>query len=193
MPESAPVIYEVGKFYRVPTVHGEWNGMITNWPILGPWHEDKELVPHFTDYHYHFDFRFMNREEWARHRHDKPHGAVLWHAPERERYSGSSVHLGPIVMRRRKCHREMPTFPIDYLRGEHPLPLVYQKHKADSLGANMQCPHRGVSLESIKPICGVIVCPLHGLCFDSETKKVIDPKLAVERMGDQRILGSSLK
>lgn len=187
------MIYEVGKFYKVPTVRAEWNGMIADWPIIGPWHEDKELVPHFESWHYHFDFRFMNRQEWRRHRSSKAHGAVIHQESGHPKFRGSAIPIGPIVLRRRKCHREMPTFPIDASNGNHPLPQVYEKHKADSLGANLQCPHRGVSLESIKPICGVIVCPLHGLCFDAESKKVIDPKLAAKRMGEQRILGSSLK
>lgn len=187
--------YEVGKFYRVPTVQATWHGMVSNWPILGPWHEDSKLVS-FDLWHYHFDFRFMNRREWSRQRHDRCHGGIL-HNYKEKKYGGvvvnEAMNCGPIVMRRRKCHREMPTFPVASSNGVVALPKVYEFHKSDSLGANMQCPHRGVSLESIKPICGVIVCPLHGLCFDAETKKVIDPKLAAKRMGDQRILGSSLK
>lgn len=37
-----------------------------------------------------------------------------------------------------------------------------------------KCPHRGYDLSNEIPIDGIIICPLHGLKFDVNTKKVIN-------------------
>ena len=147
--------YEVGKFYRVPTVYAPWNGRYSWWPVLGPYHEDVEIAPWFADYHYHFDFRFCTPRQFSYLKSvaNKHHGAVL--------HKEYGAKLSDPVLRRRKCHREMTTFPIFSKRGSHPLPKVVEKYAGQTLGSNGKCPHRGVDLNSIKPVCGVIVCPLH--------------------------------
>jgi len=49
------------------------------------------------------------------------------------------------------------------------------KHKCIHKG---KCPHRGFNLENIEAINGVITCPLHGLKFESKSKKLInDPSI----------------
>lgn len=45
------------------------------------------------------------------------------------------------------------------------------KHKCIHKG---KCPHRGFSLENEIPVNGVITCPLHGLMFNQQTKKLIN-------------------
>ena len=45
------------------------------------------------------------------------------------------------------------------------------KHKCIHKG---KCPHRGYDLSNVDPIDNQIHCPLHGLIFDAETKKIIN-------------------
>lgn len=58
---QAQAVYEIGKFYRVPTVWGYNHGYTGNWPVLGPKHEDREIIE-FDDHHYHIDWRFVDIE-----------------------------------------------------------------------------------------------------------------------------------
>ncbi len=44
------------------------------------------------------------------------------------------------------------------------------KHKCIHKG---KCPHRGYDLTDVKPINGIITCPLHSLRFNSKTKLLI--------------------
>lgn len=44
------------------------------------------------------------------------------------------------------------------------------KHKCIHKG---KCPHRGYDLSKEVPVDGIITCPLHGLKFNSENKKII--------------------
>lgn len=51
--------YEVGKVYRVPMVLCSFLSERQSWwPILGPYHEDNEII-HFPDWHVHYDYRFL--------------------------------------------------------------------------------------------------------------------------------------
>jgi hypothetical protein len=75
---------EIGKFYLVPTVYGPLGFRMDYWPVLGPMHDDKEVIG-FPLSHYHYDFRFFNSDQWAyvlRYTSGGvPHGAVMCHNP----------------------------------------------------------------------------------------------------------------
>jgi len=84
--------------------------------------------------------------------------------------------LGPVVYRRRKCRREMPIHPeaelCSWLRNMK-LPDAYQDHV---LGADMICPHKGASLKGLPVDDGCVVCPLHGLRWNLQTRRLAHPK-----------------
>ena len=186
------MIYEVGKYYNVPTVESRDDivgiDYLFCWPIIGPWHHDKEYI-HVNDEHYHIDWRFVPERIFLLFL-PTPHGKII----------SDHNHMEPsVIMRRRKCRRLLPVFPVmrqplrrqwqgiaitkkDDIAAEIPPTIMFEElHKAfegKSLGQHMQCPHKGAPLESIAPINGVIVCPLHGLCFDAETKCAISPAQA---------------
>jgi hypothetical protein len=92
---TSPV--EVGRYYLVPTVTGNWLGRTKAWPIIGPRHSDVQCLK-FDDHHYHLDGRFL-----------KPYAydAYFWRnvggAPLMLDSLGRKVDLGPPVWRRRLC------------------------------------------------------------------------------------------
>ena len=185
---SPPV---AGRFYMVPTIRYRWNGYDGIWPVIGPKHEDAEIIG-FPHQHYHVDGRFLTKRQW-----DQAGGndiirqfgldiltvaaiSALAGSPLTQRTkdrTGNEPHP-PVVYRRRMCTRAR----IDYLHEDAPpvydmafFPKLRAAYKDDCLratDAGWVCPHRGAHLGSIKPNdAGVIVCPLHGLEWDAVTGK----------------------
>jgi hypothetical protein len=156
---------EIGKFYQVPTVRGVLFYQSADWPVLGPMHEDKEII-NFPAIHYHLDFRFFNQDQYAwvkRATNDIPQKFVLHEQPNAEK-------LGPVIFRRRKCQREYPDFPLKDHRGW--LFNLRQKYKKEVM-TDLICPHRGASLRGL-PVdeAGCVTCPLHGLRWNLETGRL---------------------
>ncbi len=158
---------EIGKFYLVPTVYGPLGFRLDYWPVLGPMHDDIEVIG-FPLSHYHYDFRFFNSDQWAcllRYtRYGSPNGAVMYHNPD-----NPETKPGPIIFRRRKCQREYPDFPFVRAEGGW-LPKLREKYKA-AIMKDFTCPHKGASLRGL-PIdgaAGCVTCPLHGLRWNIET------------------------
>lgn len=161
---------EIGKIYLVPTVYGPMGLRMDYWPVLGPMHEDKEVIG-FPLSHYHYDFRFFNSDQWAyalRYtRGGALHGAVMCH-----NLNYPEAKPGPITFRRRKCQRKYPEFPFGKAeRGW--LPELREKYQA-SIMKDLTCPHKGASLRGL-PIdeAGCITCPLHGLKWNVESGKLV--------------------
>lgn len=154
---------EIGKFYQVPTVYGVLFYQWADWPVIGPMHEDKEII-NFPAIHYHLDFRFFTQGQWGwvRRVFSVPQSGVL--------HEQNGVKLGPVVFRRRKCQREYPAFPLK----DHQTWLfeLRQKYKKTVM-TDWTCPHRGASLRGM-PIdeAGCVTCPLHGLRWDLESGKL---------------------
>jgi Rieske [2Fe-2S] domain len=154
-----------GRFYLVPTVWGEWNGRLANWPVIGPLHEDREFF-NFTVEHYHIDPRFVrlspeNRElTFARPLHAHPRGEP-------------NVTLPAPIFHRKKCLHSWILYPY---YGRVPIDQI-QRHFAGTQCLSGKggwiCPHRKASLGSIVPVDGVITCPLHGIKIDAATGKVL--------------------
>lgn len=157
---------EVGRFYSVPTVYGLFGYKYDDWPVLGPMHDDIEVIG-FPHVHYHYDFRFFNDRQWSfalRYTWGgSPHGMVMSHNPDHP-----ETKPGAVVFRRRKCSREYPEFPREKaLPGW--LPKLEEKYWAATV-KDWICPHKGASLRGL-PMDkdGCITCPLHGLRWDIES------------------------
>ena len=154
----------IGKFYQVPTVFGLFGYRYDFWPVLGPAHDDKEIIG-FEYVHYHYDFRFFNSRQWAfalDYTMDRPHSMVMSYNPRLP-----ETKLGPVVFKRRKYFRASPQWPYPKKSGwPFDLAMAYK----DAHLKDMICPHRGASLRGM-PVdeAGCVTCPLHGLRWDVET------------------------
>lgn len=162
----------IGKFYSVPTVHGLFGYKWDDWPVLGPAHDDQEIIG-FPYVHYHYDFRFFNADQWAfalRYTGGTPNKMVMSHNPD-----CPETKLGAIAFRRRKCAREYPRFPLPTYKGKWGwLPALIEKYK-DAVVKDWICPHRGASLRGL-PVdeAGCVTCPLHGLRWNIETGQMAE-------------------
>ena len=96
---SMSEIYEVGKFYTVPTVEGTLHRKRDIWVILGPKHTDEGVV-NFPHTHYHLDYRFFNNGKMERFGFSMFRSPIMVDVadrPKSERY----FEVGEIVYRRR--------------------------------------------------------------------------------------------
>ena len=51
--------YITGKYYMVPHVRGYWFNLLDWYPVIGPRHEDREIIK-FPHEHWHIDIRFLS-------------------------------------------------------------------------------------------------------------------------------------
>lgn len=174
---TAPL--EVGKFYLVPTVRGEWNRMVRDWPVIGPRHNDAQCL-NFEFQHYHLDGRFLTEPK-----------AVWWEwvgfwrqvggAPLMLDAAGERAVLPAPIWRRRLCrHAVSPHVETVYPLTVHA--PAWQCHfdqwtgkQSCHDGRGWVCPHRSVSLADHVAVDGVITCPLHLLRIDAATGVVLPP------------------
>lgn len=146
----------IGNFYKFPClIHNN-----TFLPVYNHPHSDKENGQIGT--HYHMDSRVLHRNKKASNNflifNDKK---LLTLKLEIRSKEGEIVYL-PL-----KYYDD-----IEYLRTDtHFIKNSKLKHNCIHKG---KCPHRGYNLENVKPINGVIICPLHSLRFDEKTKKLLD-------------------
>lgn len=157
---------QIGKFYSVPTVYGLFGYKYDVWPVLGPMHDDKEVIG-FPYVHYHYDFRFFNSEQWAwavRYSNNIPGGEVMSDNP-----TFPDTKPGPVIFSRRKYQRAYPKFPLPINGKWFWLPALQEKYK-DAIMKDLTCPHKGASLRGL-PVdkAGCVTCPLHGLKWNVET------------------------
>lgn len=173
---------EVGRYYLVPTVRGEWKGYVRDWPVIGPRHNDAQCLK-FEHQHYHLDGRFLSEPRemfWDfvgfwRHVGGSPLSldekgncaempAPVWRRRLcRHAVSPSVAEIGPLAAQDRssgrwKCH-------FDQWTGK----------QARHDGRGWVCPHRSVALADHAAIDGVIICPLHLLRIDAATGVVLPP------------------
>lgn len=164
--------YEIGQFYKVPCVHGQWENVIADWPVMGRLHEDGEIIA-FPWKHYHIDWRFVAaRIIGADYGGSFPFGlSRSMHVYARPLLTWPRLNsngLPPPVMRRRKFQREH-TLPFDARRITW-LPKLEAAHAGCKLAAGMVCPHRGYDLTH-EPVDanGHVICPMHGLRWNAVT------------------------
>lgn len=153
--------FEIGRFYVVPTVRGRIHTMDHDWPVLGPKHEDTEII-HFSHHHYHIDWRFVSQSDFERlcQRRAGHYGTVLHEG------GTNPDGLPPAEMRRRKCLR---TFESVGSYPRAPWLLELEAKYAKSRITNLICPHRGISLEGCARDGDVVTCPGHGLRWNVKT------------------------
>lgn len=165
---------EPGKFYLIHNVFAEWDGHRDHWPVIGPFHTDKQFFA-FDYGHYHIDGRFLNahQRDYAEHRFYTL-GAQIQRTPLMTR-GGFNDPMPKPELKRRKCW-------ISHLDYEHSHEEPVQKlakHFAGQQCAHGKsgwiCPHQKAPLGSIAAIDGVITCPLHGLRFDAATGIALSP------------------
>lgn len=154
-------------------------GMLPGWwPVIGPHHEDAELL-NFPFQHWHYDLRFLSNAQVENRGKDGFHttSSVLSVLPRPLTNHGE---LESPVLRPRRCMREQvdwsnhpdikryTTRPEALRKMER---ITAQKHHG--LKSCMRCPHRGLPLGSMPVIDGVITCPGHGIRFHASTGKVV--------------------
>jgi hypothetical protein len=153
----------VGLTYRVPTAFGLYGSRDRTdwWPILGSWHEDAAIIG-FGSHHYHFDFRFFSDVQWdylARQVEGYYFGAVLCRVTAE----------GRVIRRDLVCMRPMPIYPTRLAPWLGKLQDAYRDHR---LKDDLICPHKGAPLKGLPVRDGCVTCPLHGLRWDMETRRL---------------------
>lgn len=176
----------VGRFYQVPCFlhHYESRRAVRQtWvPIIGDLHEDSQIIG-VAGQHWHYDWRFITQAQLR----------ILWpmHAIGCDLESG--CHQGrcmglvqfvrgqsPTVReQRKKCRRRGPCFPVAY-HDRHNNRLVTVNFlgalEANYAGCRLKglvCPHRGLPLNGQPVRDGVVVCPGHGLAWNTETGEMV--------------------
>lgn len=145
--------------------------------------DEQELWMDREEYFFKYSFYFL--VPLIDHPHsDRENGQIVVHYHVDTRYFGKQKHL-------RSCeistdHRRITqgVYELDYfnlkkngdkIEAITPVHMIKNsklKHKCIHKG---KCPHRGFDLTNEKPDeDGIITCPLHGLKFDKDSKKIIN-------------------
>lgn len=169
-------MYEIGKTYRVPciretfpkylgTVNGESAYVAVELvvPIYNHTHSDKENGQDYNHYHANYQFIDLDNEDWFKCR-------LSYHRIKDE---AQQIEYRDLV-----CLNEANRMTLHYAT---PVDMISASNLAsDSIIevredgiVKMICPHTGYDLTDVKPVDGVIRCPMHQLCFDFKTKKLI--------------------
>jgi len=161
----------IGKRYTVRAVRVDrWRFEFSGWlPIVGPAHEDAEIV-NFPWQHYHIDWRFAPKRVFK---------AASWRGPKMVYASpcmlndtaGKPIVVEGPVLRRMTYKREPPPFPRSEL-GE-----LVKGSRPDQLRAKFacarlidgKCPHRGIPVSAMRREGDILECPGHGLRWNEIT------------------------
>lgn len=160
---------QVGQRYWVPTVTApfyDWVHKLLAWPVLGPAHDDEEIIG-FKWKHYHIDWRFVStRMIKIIRRSGTFHNWVL--------HERNNFPLPDPVLALRKCYRPMPAFNL-VADWTPVLEQAYQEHHLKPPA--YVCPHKGIPLASLPPdSMGCVVCPAHGLRWNLETGRLVSSR-----------------
>lgn len=164
--------FQLGNFYDVPAVRvNVWRGFAGWIPVVGPKHEDAEIVA-FPWQHFHIDWRFASKRVLrnAISYRDPPIPSLAYASVVQcpDSYDRKVIEEGP-VLKRMKCKRELPTYPADRAPW---IPQLEQKFACAKLIAG-KCPHRGIPVESMIRDGDVLTCPGHGLRFNATTGELM--------------------
>lgn len=156
--------FEIGRFYKVPTVRGRLYHIERDWPVIGPKHEDGKHIS-FPYQHFHIDWRFVSVRDYRRvcgRAVVAVAGIVLLEGNGRP----NAVLPSPVI-RYRKCVREIEPFPGAPWLAE--LQAAFADHKLK----DMICPHRGLPLAGCPQTDDVVTCPGHGLKWNVRTGELV--------------------
>jgi hypothetical protein len=155
---------EKGEMFLVPCIVREEGTLIFVTPVIDHPHNDKENGQ--KEVHYHVDYRFVKCKHtgfgtmpYTVRNHSK-HIFVENYRPEKTGNTKIEYIILPVVN--------------EHFDGITPRRFISKstlKHKCIHKG---KCPHRGYDLSQVKPANNKIICPLHGLEFNSETKQLIE-------------------
>lgn len=169
-----------GRWYLVPTLLYRWCGRAGEWPIIGPKHQDAEIIG-FRDLHFHVDGRFLSARQLAiaaKYSHYNSAAITAAGYPlcskKFDEKLVNEAHPAPIYKRLRCTSRAFPYALPYYQTGTGAWPEELRKAFADErLIAGPHgwiCPHRAAHMGSIAPDeNGIITCPLHGLRWKAAT------------------------
>lgn len=190
IPLSEPC--QIGRFYTVPAVRMLCHELIYSSgvkfkrgeriPIIGPEHEDAEIVG-FPHQHWHIDWRFVNGRIW-----DRVLRVTAFVAENNPAWGNGRVFGIPLMRRwnnrvqtgdpepmRMKCQRAMPVYPSDVAF----LPALEKAYADHRLGKCRVCPHQRVPLGNLPVEAdGSLTCPAHGLRWNATTGALMPRKQA---------------
>lgn len=156
---------KIGEKFLVPCIVREidninnYNLIIT--PIINHPHSDKENGQ--KEVHYHTDYRFLKHEN------DGEFPTII----NKHRNHLYSPNIRPILKDDERIeYIVLPVINEDF-KGITPVELISKsklKYKCIHKG---KCPHRGYDLSQVKPINGVITCPLHSLKFNEKDGSIL--------------------
>jgi hypothetical protein len=157
--------YELGKYYRVPAVLvNEWRGFEGWIPVMGPMHEDAEIV-NFPWQHFHVDWRFVRADIWNTWKDWRVPGGHFGTPVQCPDTRGAKViDRGP-ELRLMKYKRDPGPFPD---RGTSWVHLLRKKFACAKL-INGTCPHRGIPVSAMRRDGDILTCPGHGLRWNAIT------------------------
>lgn len=171
--------YIVGKRYMVDAVRVVHFNGFSGWvAILGPWHEDREIIK-FDEPHYHVDWRF------ATHRMFTIAGSGILKTGEQSPVQGRVVmacyladDAGPSRVRL-LCRRELPKYPLVISRRAwlRDLEAAFAGRKL----CGSVCPHRGLDLSTIPAVNRVVTCPGHGLSWNKKSGELVPSETLLEK------------
>jgi Rieske [2Fe-2S] domain len=122
-------------------------------PLIDHPHSDRENGQ--NELHYHIDSRYLGNQKSLKN------------------YSLVNYDFRPLQKKYKFIYMMLQknSDNFDFTTEAHFIKKSKLKHDCIYKG---KCPHRGFDLSNIKPIDGVITCPLHSLKFDMVTKKIIN-------------------
>lgn len=150
-----------GELYLVPCIvkQEEQKEFIT--PIINHPHNDIENGQ--KEIHYHADFRFIKLDSngFVKRAHSK-HFFLHETRPVKYVHGELMYIILPVINEN-----------FEYITAPTVITKSKLKHTCIYKG---KCPHRGYDLSQVKPINGIVRCPLHGLEFCEKTKQLLNHK-----------------
>ena len=162
-------VYQVGKWYKVPVVRAKVGRDQRDWPVIGPKHEDAAIIK-FPFYHYHIDWRFVCERDWWGRQDSRCFATVLHESGANPDHPVNPI-LGPPVLKRMKCKRQFPDYPLSFPAGW--LQALAAAYMGCKLKPGLICPHRLLPLDSLPDDNGVVTCPGHGLKWNIHTGEMV--------------------
>ena len=177
---SAPLPCELGRYYDVPHVHASWYDRTQDWPVLGPAHDDREVID-FPYWHYHIDYRFVSAEVliWLRQFTVGSESAEFFFRRSplmllaKSRAQFTRTNAPKPTVKRAMCKRQWSSIDVIKQAGRSVekswFPALENAYAGKRL-IHGHCPHRNVDLRSLPADAdGCVECPLHGLRWHRES------------------------
>lgn len=178
------VEFEIGRYYEVPTVYGCLGGKFDSYPVLGPAHEDREIIG-FKWVHYHFDYRFFNNGQWRIEEGLSPQ-EIFERCREAERSRLKARQKLP------KGPQPSPRPQLDRRKSVRPIPRAKKKPQSQP-SPNRKLPELAVILElykdhSLRQIARIYDCSIEAVAVQLRRTDAIEKKRETYREGKKKKL-----